>query len=169
MQKALIYGLPALGLLVISGAPAAVQLHFATTSFFALATNVAFRSPAFRSWLKMSPRPNSPPANAPPPSNYKGTITVEGRPAATSSSKSDRNQLGGVYGLMSKFMGASSGSSGGIWGAAKKTASDSSIKARRTRQKRDDKEYETKRRRELEEERVHYEQYQEQKWRRKHR
>lgn len=79
MRNLLMYVLPALTPIFISFAPAAVQLSFTAAAFTSLCSTTLLRNPAFRKWLKLTPR--LPPASAAkaPATPYKGTMTVAGR------------------------------------------------------------------------------------------
>lgn len=65
LQRVLMYAFPALFLFITSWQPAVIQLHFLTTTSFSGLMASAFRSKAFRSLLRMTPRVNHPPPGTP--------------------------------------------------------------------------------------------------------
>ena len=164
MQKFMVWGLPVLGVLVISWAPAAVQLHFATTSFFALVTNVALASNTVRSWMRMTARPKDLGTKS-PKSPYKGTINVAGRSTPTGASAARASPKPGSAGSSKQdVFGKMTGGAARLFTSARKSVksvmpdAQSRVKKYQTKaQKSKAKEYEMRRRREIEEERVDWE------------
>jgi YidC/Oxa1 family membrane protein insertase len=68
VQKAMMFGLPALSLAFTWWFPAAVQLSFVTTSAISYLQVSAMQTPWFRSYFKMTPLPTRKPSS----SNYPG-------------------------------------------------------------------------------------------------
>ena len=167
-QKYAMYAMPPLALLVISWAPAAVQLHFVTTSGMAILTNVFLKMPAVRSWMKITQMPKEAPKTSSPQTPYKGTINVRATSSATptsapaSTSSSASSTTGNVSsvgkspargGMMSRLTEAASR-------RMKKIAPDFEDKAKAKARKNEVEKanrYEEKRRKQIEEERVDHE------------
>lgn len=163
LQQFLIKALPILTVVVISFAPAAVQLHFFCSAIFAGLTNWAMRNNSIRAFIRMAPRVN--PVNKPTASPYKGTMTVSGRgrpsvpPVGAEADQVPKASLLQKYGPTALRRGATE-----TWAATKASVGNVMPEARNRAAKQDRKrlgkksqEYEMRRQREIEEERVEYE------------
>ena len=157
MQRFIKFGLPVLTVLVISWAPAAIQLHFCCTSLVALITNFILNNHMIRNMFNLTKVPKKP--SDEPEAPYKGVINVAGSStpshlaSATVSPSAPPTKSGIIGRLSTRVMRK-------FFPGAEKTRAEK-VQERKTRaQKKKAKDYEAKRREQIEEERVEWEQMQ---------
>ncbi len=158
VQKAMIWGLPAISLIFTSWLPASVQISFFVAGLCSFVQSTLFRQSWFRSFFNMTPLPARAPAGsnpAAPPSPYKGTMKIAANPVLSSRELSGRFEAADEKkevkkGVLGGVLGEVTGTFKGLGSKAKETYNKQTDNGRAKQKAKEAKAYEEKRRKEIE-------------------
>lgn len=157
VQKAMIWGFPALTVIFTSWLPAALQLSFFVAGVCSYIQSTLFRQRWFRSYFNMTPLPTKAPAGSAPaaaPSSYKGNLKIAANPVLSSKELSGRFEAAEEKkdvkkGVLGGVLGEVTGTFKGLGSKAKEQYDRQNEKGRVKQRAKEAKAYENRRQMEI--------------------